>query len=107
MHDPAVLAFTVPSLVDVWHHDPSGVDTITCNISTSKWRWHVHHYRLQFLPWRRFRRRHFTRCVGCGRTDRTGAVNCSPLRDHKLGPWWWPGESGLYHADCLFLRDWE
>ena len=55
------------------------------------WRWHIHHYyRVNFLPWMRFKQRHITKCSWCGNKSNKeqGLVNFS---DHRT----------LYHAKCI------
>ncbi len=43
--------FYWPTFITVWHHDPSGYDTITCPIGRNdRWRFHVHHWRIQVAP---------------------------------------------------------
>jgi len=87
-----------PPLVTIWHHDPSGYDDQTCR--RSRWRWHVHHWRLQFPPLQALRRHLLTRCTWCGGPSRKGdLVNVSHSWDAERGPWW-RGERGLFHGDC-------
>ena len=46
--------------------------------STRKWwqhpRWHIHHWRIQFHPWKRFKRRFIDKCSICAKRGFTGAV---------------------------------
>lgn len=91
-----------PSLITVWHRDPSGYDDTTCR--GKRWRLHVHHWAIQVRPLQQLRRRVLTRCAWCGGRDRKGdAVNVS--RDWD-GPRtrWWQGESGLFHRECSSIK---
>lgn len=94
-----------PSLITVWHHDPSGYDTTTCPIYPgNRWRFHVHHWRVQVHPVQQLRRRVLTRCEVCGGRSRKGAtVNFSNQWDRPRGHWW-QGETGLAHMECRGLR---
>jgi hypothetical protein len=91
-----------PGLVTVWHHDPSDYDHTTCH--AQRWRWHVHHWRIQVLPLQQLRRRLLTRCTWCkGRHTRKDQVNISHQWDRAPGHWW-QGEAGLYHRDCSLIQ---
>lgn len=50
-------------------------------------RWHLHHWRLQFHPWQRFKRRHISRCHKCGGTFQDEIPS-------SLG-------QNIYHQSCL------
>lgn len=124
MHDPLVVAFEIrrprpktsrprntdgtpvkpirywPSLVTVWHREPGGHDSGTVCKWDTRWRFHVHHWRIQVPPLQELRRRLLTRCAWCGGRHRKGdAVNVSHSWDGPRGRWW-QGEPGLYHGDC-------
>lgn len=87
-----------PSLITVWHRDPSGYDHITCR--GTRWRLHVHHWKIQVRPLQELRRRLLTRCAWChGRHRKRDAVNVARSWDGPRGHWW-QGERGLYHRDC-------
>jgi hypothetical protein len=91
-----------PGLITVWHHDPSDYDHTTCH--AQRWRWHVHHWRIQVLPLQQLRRRLLTRCTWCkGRHTRKDQVNISHQWDRAPGHWW-QGEAGLYHRDCSLIQ---
>ena len=89
-----------PSLITIWHIEPNGEDALQGKRRGTRWKWHIHHWQIQFVPWRTFRRRFLTRCGWCGEKDRSGAINHSygyvddPSR-------WWQGEQGNFHAECL------
>lgn len=90
--------FYFPSVITVWHRDPSGYDDITCR--RKRWKLHVHHWRIQVQPLQQLRRRLLTRCTWCGGRDQKGnAVNVSHQWDGPRGRWW-NGEPGLYHSNC-------
>lgn len=103
-------AFGFGELITVWHREPGGHDAgEVCKHWKGKpgsrkishvWRFHVHHWSLQFHPWQRFRRWALTRCAWCGGRSRKGdVVNVSHQWDGDHGPWW-KGETGLFHHDC-------
>lgn len=113
MHDPEVLAhrLSMPwpgrrfgiELVNVWHMEPGGHDALTVCKRDSRWRWHVHHWRLTFpLLWA-WRRRLLTRCSWCGgRDSKADPVNCSHANHIGAAPRapWWRGETNLTHREC-------
>ncbi|MGW0566114.1 hypothetical protein [Streptomyces tauricus] len=90
-----------PGMVTVWHRDPSGYDHTTCH--KQRWRWHIHHWRIQVIPLQQLRRRLLTRCAWCkGRSTKKDQVNISHQWDRARGRWW-QGERGLYHRDCSLI----
>lgn len=114
MHDPQTLAFEVPrpwperrrmagrwywpSIIDVWHYEPGGYDSLT--VCGPRWRWHVHHWRLRSIPLINLRRRLLTRCAWCGGRHRKGdRVNTA--RGGTPRGRWWKGEKNLFHGDCI------
>jgi hypothetical protein len=91
-----------PSLITVWHRDPSGFDDKTCR--GKRWRLHVHHWRLQIHPLQHLRRRLLTRCAWCGgRSIKGDSVNFSHSWDGPRARWW-QGERGLFHSDCSAIK---
>ncbi|MFM9542293.1 hypothetical protein [Streptomyces turgidiscabies] len=91
-----------PSLITVWHRDPSGYDHITCR--AKRWRLHIHHWKIQILPLQQLRRRLLTRCTWChGRSVKGDRVNISHQWGGSRGRWW-QGERGLYHQDCSAIK---
>ncbi|MEU9661890.1 hypothetical protein [Streptomyces chartreusis] len=91
-----------PSLITVWHRDPSGYDDTTCR--RARWQWHVHHWRIQVRPLQALRCRLLTHCSWCrGRHRKGDAVNVSHQWDRPRGPWW-RGETGLFHRDCSAIQ---
>jgi hypothetical protein len=120
VHDPLVVAFQIkrpwpdggyktatghrrrhwPAMVTIWHREPGGHDSGTLCKWNGKWRWHVHHYRIQIPPLQHLRRRLLTRCAWCGGRSRKGdPVNyATSWNRHRTR--WWQGETGLLHSDC-------
>lgn len=104
-----------PSLITIWHREPGGRDSgEVCphyvrwrdpngkwqSKVVRRWKWHVHHWKIQVPPLQHLRRRALTRCAWCGGRSRKGDyVNVSHSWDGERGPWW-KGELGLYHSDC-------
>lgn len=103
-----------PPLITIWHNEPDGRDSgevckhvIKHQDADGKWhmtilkgwKWHVHHWRVQFHPFQTWRRKYLTRCEECGRK---GSPNISHQWDSEQGPWW-RGERGLYHDECSSL----
>lgn len=89
-----------PGFITVWHVDPSGFDSGKDCPWSSKWQWHVHHWKIQIHPLQHLRRRALTRCEWCGGKSRKGDyVNISHQWDRDKGKWW-HGERGLFHQDC-------
>lgn len=93
-----------PAMVVVWHCEPGGHDALTVCKHRSHWRWHIHHWRLQFPPLQHLRRRLLTRCTWCGgRSRKRDCVNVSHSWDGQQAPWW-RGERGLFHSDCSSIE---
>jgi hypothetical protein len=92
-----------PGMITVWHNEPGGADAFEVCRHGSRWKWHVHHWSIQFSPWQHFRRWAFTRCEWCGGPHRKGdAVNVGRgWYDGPRAQHWWQSESGLYHGDCF------
>lgn len=91
-----------PSLITVWHRDPSGYDDTTCR--AKRWQWHIHHWKIQVRPLQELRRRLLTRCAWCrGRHCKGDSVNVSHSWDGPRAKWW-QGERGLYHRDCSAIE---
>ncbi|MFI9598949.1 hypothetical protein ACIHCX_03540 [Streptomyces sp. NPDC052043] len=105
-HDTVIAGRAIhwPSLVTVWHRDPSGYDDKTCPIYPGNtWRFHVHHWRLQVHPLQQLRRRLLTRCEICGgRSTREHRI--SLRRSFVTNAPWWRGETGLAHMDCAGVQ---
>jgi hypothetical protein len=91
-----------PSLVTIWHRDPSGYNHTTC--IRRGWKLHVHHWRFQVRPLQDLRRWLLTRCAWCaGRSVKGDRVNHSHSWDGPRARWW-QGERGLFHADCSSIK---
>lgn len=91
-----------PSLITIWHRDPSGYDNTTCR--RQHWRLHVHHWKIQVRPLQHLRRRLLTRCAWCGgRSVKGDCVNHATQWDGPRGRWW-QGERGLCHSDCSSIK---
>ena len=100
-----------PSLITVWHQEPGGRNSLSvCGKRVQRsdgtwkyprgWRWHVHHWKLQFRTYQQLRRRLLTRCAWCnGRSVKGDRVNFSLSWDGPRARWW-QGERGLFHEDC-------
>jgi ribosomal protein S14 len=91
-----------PSLITIWHRDPSGYDHTTC--TRRGWKFHVHHWRLQVHPFQHLRRRLLTRCAWCGGRSAKGDSVCVSHTWDGPRARWWRGEPGLFHADCSAIK---
>lgn len=97
----AGVEFYFPGLVTVWHVEPNGEDALhgECRGATH-WRWHIHHWEIQWDVLQRWQRRLFTRCAWCGGRSRKGdQVDVSHQWDSPKQPLW-RGERGLFHHGC-------
>lgn len=100
-----------PSLITFWHVEPSGCDSSEGCLRRQhgaylrpRWRWHVHHWKLQVHPLQHLRRWALTRCEWCGgRSKRSDYVDVSHQWDSEPGHWW-RGERGLFHHDCSSIE---
>jgi hypothetical protein len=68
----------------------------------NSWRWHVHHWRLQF-PWLQHIRTYlFQKCAWCGGPSRKKDwVNCTYQWDGAGPKHFWESSPDLYHGDCM------
>lgn len=93
-------AYYFPSLVTVWHREPGGHDAFEVCPAGGRWKWHVHHWKLQVPPMQALRRRLLTYCAWCGGRDAPrDRVNCSTGWQAERGPWW-QGQRNLFHSSC-------
>lgn len=98
----------------IWHVEPDGRDSgdvcphhARWQDETGQWhtkplhgwKWHVHHWRIQWHLHQKVRRALLTKCEECGRR---GSPNISHQWDRDRGAWW-RGERGLYHRECSSL----
>lgn len=114
MHDPLVVAFDIkrpwprrskvtrklhfPAMATIWHREPGGRDALT--VCKRRWKFHIHHWRIQIHPLQELRRKLFTRCTWCGGKHTKGnPVNVSSSWDRPRTRWW-SGEPGLFHSPC-------
>lgn len=108
-----------PAMITVWHREPGGRDsgevckhytrnkwnqdarfwTVKAN---NRWRWHVHHWRIQVIPIRKIRRFLFERCIACGRRYPYGYAPFSHQWDEPLGKWFRVSRRA-YHYECSSL----
>lgn len=92
--------FYFPDLVTVWHREPHSEDALQGECRGTRWKWHVHHWKLQWTFLQSWRRRLLTRCEWCGgRSTKRDVVNFSHQWDGPKQPLW-RGERGLFHRDC-------
>ncbi len=93
-----------PPLITVWHVEPHGADALRGDCRGTRWRWHIHHWKVQVHPLQHLRRSLLTRCVWCGGRSRKGdPVNISHSWGGPRGRWW-QGEPGLFHEDCSAIQ---
>jgi hypothetical protein len=63
-------------------------------------RWHVHHWQIQIIPLRTFKRWLFSRCAVCGKRFSWGESPVAYGGD-DAGPRWFRGEPNIHHAGCI------
>jgi hypothetical protein len=107
-----------PSLITIWHVEPGGRDSgEVCKHHTStqdpetgkwthhystRWKWHVWHWKIQVSPLQSLRAFLFDRCETCGRKGRPNHGYMSGTR--SLGWWKFKSRGGLYHSECMDLN---
>lgn len=83
-----------PGLVDIWHREPGGADSLTrCRGKHPRrrlWRFHVHHWHLRVWPAFNMRRFLTVRCTVCGQRFPYGYA---PIKS----------ANGLNHHECSSL----
>lgn len=96
--------FYFPTLITVWHVEPHGADALLGECRGTRWRWHVHHYHIQWCFLQDWRRWWLTRRQWCGgKSRKSDMVNHSYGDRCKSAPWW-RGENDLYHSDCMTVH---
>lgn len=98
-------AYGLKGFATIWHVEPGGRDSgEICKWwkdgkPSRRWRWHVHHWRVQVFFLRRLRRRVFERCTSCRRPFPWGysgvGSSWDPPKRH-----FWVRDLGLYHFEC-------
>lgn len=94
----------LPTLVDVWHVDPEkDGDEDSCHA----WRhrdakprrlWlHIHHWKVNIIPWRNLRRWLFTRCYVCGKRLPYGRAALRDRGGDTEKPGFMQSEFGVRH----------
>lgn len=83
-------AYRWREVITIWHVEPRNGDT-TPPCGSPRWRWHLHHYRFQVLPWQRLQHR-FVRCAECGRRMNTASRHSYMSSDRT------------WHEECMSLR---
>lgn len=99
-----------PPLVTVWHREPGGRDSLTvCGRGSDgqraagrRWRWHIHHWRIQIRPLQRLRRWLFERCELCGHRYPYGYAPVAHQWNQPAGRWW-RVQRRAYHHECSSL----
>lgn len=99
--------FYFPSLITIWHVEPGGRDSGTVCRHWSdggpdnRWRWHVHHWKIQIPPLQHLRAMLFDRCEVC---HRKGRPNIGHQWDSPGVGWRkWRSRPDLYHRECSEL----
>lgn len=94
-------AYGLGSLATIWHVEPGGRDAFEVCKRTTRWKWHVHHWRIQIHALQSLRARLFDRCAECGRK---GRPNISHQWDSpRIGWRKWRSQPGLFHMECSAL----
>lgn len=94
-------AYGLGRLATIWHVEPGGRDAFEVCKRTTRWKWHVHHWRLQVHALQELRARLFDRCAECGRR---GRPNVSHQWDGPGVGWRkWRSAPGLFHHECSSL----
>jgi hypothetical protein len=68
---------------------------------TGRWKYHVHHWKIQIPPLQQLRRKLLNRCEWCG--GKGTDVNTTAQWERQRSPFW-QGERDLYHGECLSAK---
>ena len=97
-------SFYFKDLIAIWHVEPHGEDSLQGECRGAKhWRWHVHHWEIQWCFLQDFQQLYLTRCAWCGnRSAKRDPVNVS--LDNHIGAKppnpWWRGRANSVHREC-------
>src|SRR5690606_28632537 len=99
-----------PSRITVWHCEPGNHDSLTvCGRGRDgtrnahrRWRWHVHHWRIQIVPLHKLHRWLFERCELCGDRYPWGYAPVAHQWEQPRGGWWRVTRRA-YHHECSSL----
>lgn len=100
--------YALGELVTVWHVEPGGRDSgEVCKHRrdgkvSHRWKWHVHHWKLQVRFVQKVHRKLFERCTLCGRTYPWGYAPVSHGWNEPAGRWFHV-ERHAYHRECSSL----
>lgn len=95
--------FYFPDLIAIWHMEPHGEDALQGECRGTRWRWHIHHWEIQWCFLQDFQQRYLTRCTWCGKgSTKRDPVNIS--HDNHIGAKppnaWWRGRANSVHREC-------
>lgn len=81
------------TLATVWHVEPGGRDAFEVCKHASRWKWHVHHWKIQMHSFARAKSWLFDRCDHCGRRFAWGETRFGYM-----------SSDAVYHEPCQNLR---
>lgn len=95
--------FGLRSFLTVWHVEPRGRDSFEVCEHSGWWRWHIHHWRIQWHYEQRLRRFLLERCEGCGRRFPWGYAPVSHQWSAPKSRWRDGIVKRAYHHECSAL----
>lgn len=94
-------SFHFPNFITIWHVEPNGEDALQGECRGTNWRWHIHHWDIQWCFLQKLQRRILSRCAWCGGRHTKRDPLCIGIGGwHSKRAPLWRGETDIVHADC-------
>ena len=100
-------AYGLRTAFTIWHVEPKGRDAFTVCKRGSRWKWHVHHWRVQVHYEQRLRRFLLERCEKCGRRFPWGYAPVSHSWSTPKSRWRDGVVRRSYHHECSSVGSYE
>lgn len=91
----------------IWHVEPKGRDAFSVCKHNTRWKWHVHHWRIQVHYEQRLRRFLLERCEHCGHRYPWGYAPVSHQWGSPRSRWRDGVVKRAYHHECSAAIAWK